>query len=322
MDDLGHNSTPKIGTFSGLASEHAKLWLDRYDRLADFHSWSAEKRAHGLSLYFRGPAETWFHTVKATDRNDKEKFRPLFLEQFANKASQFLIDTKFHDRKMLPGESVESFLVDLQELAAKIDKDDKQILSQFLRGLSKPIKTLVLTQSPASLALASQMAMVAESVKKEEDADQTAQLQSQVHSLSTDLASLHNKLDASLRSSAAIQQRTTYNQQSTRRDYRQPSFNDRQNYSQQPTYNTPVQGPQHQMGRPPFDPSGFQSAYRPPSRPPFRRDVNMQCWSCRCYGHRQRHCPEQASSHYLAKPSYQRCFHCNDPGHVVQNCPF
>lgn len=276
--------TPKIELFSGSSSEDASLWLSRFEQVANFYNWSNSKRVSALMLYLRGPAETWAKTLDCTEYNT---FKDMFLAKFVHKAARFLLDSRFHERKMKKGETVEHFLTDLQQMARQLEKPETETLGQFLRGLPSSIKPLVMTQSPDTLNDAAQMAMVAESVQKETDAEEKSSLQSTVTSLTTGLQQLSSKIDN-------MQRRP------------QPMGHPR-----------PMPGGRYTaaLGQAP-------QSRNSTSRNGQHTDASMQCWSCGETGHRQRNCPKrQASSQYRANFQRIRCFNCNNEGHMKRNCP-
>ena len=231
---------------------------------------------------------------------DYGKLKDLFIAKFVQKATKFLLDTRFHERKMKKGESVESFLLDLQDIASKLGKPETETLSQFLRGLSSSLKTPVMTQSPETLQEAAQMAMVAESVQKEVELEETASLKA----LTTGLETLTDKIDA-------MQKRPSYFTPMMRQMPPRGRFataalaptDDRQQRSWRASHSSPDGGGRNYHGS---------------------ADFNMQCWSCGEQGHRQRNCPtnQQASPQARANiNSNIRCYGCNNVGHIRRNCP-
>ena len=187
--------TPRIDTFSGTSTEDANIWLERLEQVAKFHKWEPEKSVTAVQLYLRGPAEAWAKTLDCAVLKDFKKFKDAFLAKFIHKAAKFLLDTRFHERRMEKADTVEAFLLDLQDLARKLGKSDKDVLGQFLRGLKPSIKTLVMTQSPTTVADAAQLAMVAESVQKEEKQQALTEIQSTVETLCKGMDNLTTKLD-------------------------------------------------------------------------------------------------------------------------------
>ena len=308
--------TPKIELFSGTSTEDAKLWLGRFDQVATFYNWSDEKRVSAVLLYLRGPAETWAKRLDEDIRGDYQKFKDAFTTNFVHKAALFLLDTRFHERKMKKGETVEAFLLDLQELAKKLNKPDSETLSQFLRGLLPSMKSLVMTQSPETLADAAQMAMVAESVQKEAEAEENNSLQSTVTALTTGLQTLTSKIDS-------LQNRPTYHPYPPTMG-QCPELDNRRPFSTRPTAATAA-SPGSQPFRPSSADRGSSYGHRASSgsnnQPP---DSNMRCWDCGEMGHRQRNCQNrfyQASPQNRANPNIV-CFGCNNVGHIRRNCPF
>lgn len=159
---------PKVDFFHGLANEDPKLWWQRFEQVAKFNKWTAQKTGDALLLYLRGPAERWAHLADTQKLlGNTPELKKAFLEKFQHKATTFILQTQFVERKMQPTETVEEFLTALQDIGQKLDKDEDDILGQFLRDLTPKLKTLVLTQSPDTLTQAAQMAMVAETVNNE-----------------------------------------------------------------------------------------------------------------------------------------------------------
>lgn len=183
-------------------------------------------------------------------------------------------------------------MIDLQDMARKLDKPDSEVLSQFLRGLPPQLKSLVMTQSPTTLADAAQMAMVAESVNKEAEAEEKASLQSTVANLATGLQTITEKLEE-LQSrpapSAAAPPAVPFRRPGP--DYRRPILG------------KPVAavGPQASWGAPSTC-NGTGSGYSSGSSSnnsnsrPGPRDAGIQCWNCQQIGHRWRYCPAYVSN--------------------------
>ena len=196
-EESSFTATPKLGVFHGYPSEDVQLWIDRFNRLAIFYTWSDNKCLHAMELYLRGPAEAWAKSVDKDHENKStfEKFRSALILKFTNTSRKFLLDTQFHDRVMKPEDTVESFLLSLQEMGQKLGHGEDQVLSQFLRGLSSTIKTTVLTQTPETLSRACQLAMVAETVQTDQRHAEQSALQGDVTRLGRGLQTLYDKMD-------------------------------------------------------------------------------------------------------------------------------
>lgn len=306
--DSSKLATPKLDLFQGLASEDAQTWWNRFERLSNFHKWSAQKRGDAFLLYMRGPAETWAKTLDSAilhdDAQDSTKLKDAFVKKFSHKATTFLLETKFHERKMAPSESVEHFVRDLQDIGQKLDKSDAEIQSQFLRGLTPRLKTLVLVQSPETLTDATQLAMVAETVNKEQQQAEKVSVESAMALLTDKMSSLTSKLD-------------TVQKDATRS---RPFFQPPQVNAIQPLM--PPWTPRQQI---PYTAAAVDSTQT--RRPPFRPSQNttrqaglnnLRCWRCGTLGHTQRFC--QASTSFQPRPGIM-CYMCQRFGHISRNCP-
>ena len=190
---------------------------------------------------------------------------------------------------------MENFLRNLQDLAQKLDRTEAQVLNKFLRGLTPQLKTLVLTQSPKTLADATRIAMVAETVNKEAQGADSASMAT----IATSIGSLAAKLDdLTIRPSAP--------------DTLDPTLGQRQ-----PPYQHSV--PTYRRAAAVYPPRRPQSTNRTTVDPQYH-DQNMICWHCGARGHRQRHCGQQASSSIFLRAG-SVCYTCNQRGHTFKYCP-
>jgi len=356
-EKTGYNNgrlAPRIEMFHGKSSEDAKLWLQRFEQVGEFYGWDDKKKVDAALLYLRGPAETWARTLGADVKGDYKKLKEVFLKKFDHKATKFLTDTRFHERKMGKDETVEAYLLDLQEMARQLDKPESDVLSQFLRGLVPSLKTLVMAQSPETLAHAAQLAMVTETVQKEQEATEKKDIKGKLRGMCTRLDDIKETLDQ-----LQDQQATTmappaeYYQSPKPRRVRaveqvppkqarpdnRPTRPDRQDdrrWAADGRRGAPDNrrwAPDNRPGRPdnhpwrpdnrPWRPDTRQT--RPNNQPYNARTTgqedNPRCWNCGEEGHLRRNCPRgQASAFPTLGGMGIICYGCGQRGHIKRYC--
>lgn len=50
-------------SFSGLMSEDAIEWADRYDKIGDYNVWTCKDKHDNIFMYLKGSAEKWFKAL-------------------------------------------------------------------------------------------------------------------------------------------------------------------------------------------------------------------------------------------------------------------
>jgi hypothetical protein len=138
---------PKM--FSGLITEDAKTWLQRFSSWIELIGLRDVNRiSAAMSSRLDGLALSWFNSLTNDVKQDKTLLFQSFNQQFTNQQPHFLLEQQLADRKMMPGESLDSYIYFIEKQCRTLEKTDREKVIIFIRGLPNDLKTGVLLQRP------------------------------------------------------------------------------------------------------------------------------------------------------------------------------
>jgi hypothetical protein len=141
-----------VNFYHGTMSGCPKAWLASYDRLGWLKGWDSVVMAMVLPLYLRATALAWYDSMSKAVQNDYGKLCELFIKQFTITKTQMLAELDgLANRKQLQGESVESYLLDINQRCKKLKRSQELEFEHALQGLLPYIKQQVLLQQASSV---------------------------------------------------------------------------------------------------------------------------------------------------------------------------
>lgn len=152
-DGLSHrpsivSSMFKPEKFTGNLSESPKVWLSK------FKSWISINDItdngiilHSFRLLLPEAELSWFDKLEVCDIDE---LGDKFIEHFEAKQPQWMLEQTLWNRKMEVSEDLESYISSIQSLTERLNKDEREKMTAFVRGLPSHIRTSVVQKDPKS----------------------------------------------------------------------------------------------------------------------------------------------------------------------------
>ena len=105
--------TLKLKSFHGHPQEDINDWTLKFDRLADFNSWSPHRKTNALPFYLEGLASTYFSHLPQAIQQDSTAVLEALKTRFSNAPLQFLLRQELNTRRQAPTESLEDYCKDI-----------------------------------------------------------------------------------------------------------------------------------------------------------------------------------------------------------------
>lgn len=315
--------------FNGSVIDNAEDWLESVENYAHFQKMNDESKTGLFCLLLRQHSKIWFQKLDATSKATWAALRAAFLAQFSVQSQSLWQTTaKVWETKQEPNQTVEEYLLLLQERAAKAEITDKQVLYSAINGLSDKLRPLILQQNPQNLTELRKWAMLAESSMKPAD-DKIVESIQRLEAKFTELATMQTQhmhamsntgtqyyAGPSISELNAQANKFTpaatyeYRQQQPAGRYNNPPM---QKFTS-PSYESQTQQRKSQTNgeRPPrkeWSNSGYQSE-RYTSQQSERREHTFDCSRCGYKHTNPKHC----------KASDAECHFCHKIGHFKAVC--
>ncbi|CAG2254128.1 Retrovirus-related Pol polyprotein from transposon 17.6,Retrovirus-related Pol polyprotein from transposon 297 [Mytilus edulis] len=160
------SSTPgfSIDSFAGLPTEDANLWLDKFDAWIAFHGWNKEneKIASAMRLKLEGGALSWFNGLPNSVKRNSDTLFTKFKEHFSGLHPTWMLEQHLYERCMLPSESLEVYISDIEKRCSRLCKTDRETTTAFIRGLPGSLRVFVIQRDPKYFKDAVQSARLAQ----------------------------------------------------------------------------------------------------------------------------------------------------------------
>lgn len=148
--ELGRGATASLPRFTGTAFEDAKVWLQRFELIADLEKWSKAKKLKNLALLLEGSAATWLLGLSDEERSDWDSLVEAFQKQFSH--NELVVRGYLHSRKQLPGESVNEYAHSVIAVCKRCGiVSQSELMSQLLSGFHPQIRAHLLLMPVGSV---------------------------------------------------------------------------------------------------------------------------------------------------------------------------
>ena len=152
---------PPPHKFAGTENVHH--WLQDFESYCTLTRISDEDRAALLYYNLAGLALSWVRNQPAEIRSDYNTLRHALIGKFDTEHSRWKKRHEIHGRKQLPTEPVASYIKDMRQLFADINKTEEQI-QVFCDNLREELKKFVYSKTVHSLDEAEEAATLVESL--------------------------------------------------------------------------------------------------------------------------------------------------------------
>ena len=158
----------KLSQFSGDPQENPSRFVKDFRLAATISSWPRELWSTAFQLCLKGAARTWFERLSPIILQDPDHIFAEFLRKYRPSGIDWAAESLFSNSIQAPYETVKQFANRSRttELGGRTGKSERDILHQFIKGLSPPCRTHTLTQGPTTLEEAINKATLYESAMK------------------------------------------------------------------------------------------------------------------------------------------------------------
>ena len=118
---------------------------------ATISSWPRDLWPTAFQLCLKGAARTWFERLSPVILQDPDHIFTEFLRKYRPSGIDWAAESLFLNSIQAPYETVKQFANRTTEMGGRAGKSERDILHQFIKGLSPPCRTHTLTQGPTTL---------------------------------------------------------------------------------------------------------------------------------------------------------------------------
>lgn len=151
-DDLPTNAL--LPKFKGEGTSDARMWLDRFTRLARIKGWNREQKlAHfPLFLAHNSAASRWYDGLPQDLQTNWANLSDAFTERFQpTEGKRLTLLYEFQNRKLQPGESVDTFMDDIRAKGNLLDKNENDLIDTIVMNLPPNLKSYVVSRDPDTI---------------------------------------------------------------------------------------------------------------------------------------------------------------------------
>ena len=160
-------STHHPPVFHGYDSEDVSRWLNKFEsylKLRRINPASPTALAE-LELNLAGPAEDFYYSLPADQRETFNQLRDALRERFANDNQSWITWQAVSTRQQGPLEPLDVYLTDLTNKFRRLNISDADKMRYFVQGLRSDVRETVLLKQPQTFREAQEMARLACDVK-------------------------------------------------------------------------------------------------------------------------------------------------------------
>ncbi len=166
------NLTPP--PFSGLPTEISSDWWTQLENYVKFKKLTNEQTLGLFPLLMKDSAAQWYQKLPGGQKDTVAHLKEAFTAGF--KASQNTLwarERAIFGVQQGPSQTVQNYILNVQQAAAGLDIDDEQLLRIVTGGLKPAIRAFVLQRDPQSMQTLQEVATLAETVHMEADSNQS-----------------------------------------------------------------------------------------------------------------------------------------------------
>jgi hypothetical protein len=155
---------PKIPNFSGRSHENARSWMEKLELILEQEDDSSAAKQFRLRL--DGPAEDWVRDLDKEVKESFSKLREAFTGKYITCGSDFwMVHETIKNKRQGECESVDQYLTSLQYYWAKVERSERDRLTDFVGGLLTDLRVEVIRCDCTILEEAIKTAVRAEQIR-------------------------------------------------------------------------------------------------------------------------------------------------------------
>ena len=306
-------------------------WLSKFDTFTDIYGINEENKLKCLTLKLQGPVYDWLKSLPDGQKDTWAHFCTAFRARWVDKANNWSKVGQIFHLKQDRNQDVREFITNAQQMAAKVDLPETQLIQALLNGIKPKLRPEIQRSNPKNLQDFIKAATIAQTAYADSEDPQAPAVETFITALEPYLKKQINEITENLEkkissisvSAVSPQNYTKHNFHNSHKNPRnqaprpQPSNNSHPNSS----YNRQFQPRNQQIQfrpRPtlPFQPHNqnttrtFNAQSWQQSRPKMQRQTYNLCRSCNASDHRRQDCPNR----------YSICTFCGYQGHIEIAC--
>ncbi len=145
-------------TFAGNINEDFSNFLGRLNLYFDSKEMTEAQKLAKFPLYLTDSAFTQYQKCRPADRDTWDHLQAWFRAEFCSQENRMIWKNELSKRKLLPGESLQSYSAAIETLCRKLNMNEEDTVASFINNLPPNVATVVAPQAPATLARALQIA--------------------------------------------------------------------------------------------------------------------------------------------------------------------
>ena len=149
--------------FSGLSTEDHINWLRQFKAwlLFEHKHKEAADIVSAFQLLLKGTAASWFNSLPLHILEDADAIFREFEEYFAKLQPKLILEQQLWERSMSRYETLDSYIADIDALCSRLNKNEADKITIFIRGLLPELRSLVIPQRPTDWLSCIQAALTA-----------------------------------------------------------------------------------------------------------------------------------------------------------------
>lgn len=154
-------------------SGDATAWIENFEHFSTLMNWTDEEKCTGFPLFLRSQALSWYQSLPKEQKNTWKAVKDSFAVRYEGKGHKWVKARELQNRRLLPGESLDSYTDDIRRLSRDLELPDHIILGAYIEGLPQQIRQIVWQGMPETFNDAEKAAQNAVKMLKLEGANQS-----------------------------------------------------------------------------------------------------------------------------------------------------
>lgn len=150
---LLNSSTLTPEKFDGQFQENPQTsWWKRLTTYLTARQIKDAEAVNLVPLFLKDKALSWYNSLPSQITSDLTLLGSAFQNRFEpHQTHKWQLWDQLEARQQQPGEPIENYISDIQELAKRLSCDDTYTMQKIIRGLSPHVKPLVIQREPTNL---------------------------------------------------------------------------------------------------------------------------------------------------------------------------
>ena len=149
-NDNNNNHTIQINTvtvgkadlpsFTGSNKDDVKSFFKKFERISECNSWTREKMIKVIPITFSKQAEFFYDQLDNNVKKSYQRLKSAMLERFSSAQMRCKMKAELYKLKQENCESLEDYIIRLEEISFQLDLTSEQKLDALLNGLNDSLR--------------------------------------------------------------------------------------------------------------------------------------------------------------------------------------